>query len=83
MEVAALPEKTYEQPQDMEEEEAHITAHPIEMLQEHGISATDVKKLVDGGIHTIESLAFTPKKDLLQIKGISEAKGAKMQEAGK
>ena len=48
------------------------------MFQEHGISANDVKKLVDAGFHTVESLAYTPRKALLAIKGISEAKADKI-----
>ena len=31
-------------------------------LQEFGISASDCKKLKEAGFHTLESLAFTPKK---------------------
>jgi len=42
----------------------------------------DVKKLKDAGICTVESVAYTPRKDLLQIKGISEAKVDKIIEAG-
>lgn len=33
-----------------------------------------MKKLVEAGFHTVESVAFTPRKNLLLIKGISEAK---------
>lgn len=47
--------------------------------QSHGISATDVKKLSDAGYHTVESVAYAPKKALLSIKGISEAKADKIQ----
>jgi len=48
------------------------------LLQSHGISASDVKKLEDAGFFTIESVAFAPKKNLLAIKGISEAKADKI-----
>jgi len=37
-----------------------------------------VKKLEDAGFFTIESVAFAPKKNLLAIKGISEAKADKI-----
>jgi len=47
-------------------------------LQSCGISATDCKKLAEAGFHTIESVAFTPKKALIAIKGISEAKADKI-----
>ena len=46
--------------------------------QAHGIGAADVKKLEDAGFHTVESVAFAPKKQLLAIKGISEAKADKI-----
>ena len=41
-----------------------------------------MKKLKDSGLHTVEVVAYTPRKDLLQIKGISEAKVDKIVEAG-
>lgn len=47
--------------------------------QGHGISANDVKKLSEAGYHTVESVAYAPKKALLAIKGISEAKADKIQ----
>lgn len=50
----------------------------IQTLEEHGISAVDVKKLMEAGYHTVESIAFTPKKAILQVKGISEAKADKI-----
>ena len=42
--------------------------------QNQGISANDVKKLEDAGMHTVESVAYATKKELCNIKGISEAK---------
>lgn len=47
-------------------------------MQQCGISASDVKKLEDAGFHTIEAVAYAPKKELLNIKGISEAKADKI-----
>lgn len=44
------------------------------LLQEFGISMADIKKLKDGGVHTIERACFCPKKELTAIKGLSEAK---------
>ena len=49
------------------------------IFQSHGISAHDVKKLGDAGYHTVESVAYAPKKALITIKGISEAKADKIQ----
>jgi len=56
----------------------------IAKLEAHGISAADVRKLSEAGYCTVEAVAFAPKKSLLAIKGISEAKADKiMAEAGK
>jgi Helix-hairpin-helix domain len=46
--------------------------------QEAGITPQDVKKLQEAGLHTVESVAYTPKKVLCAIKGISEAKADKI-----
>jgi len=57
---------------------------PISKLETVGINASDVKKLQEGGLSTVESINFVPRKKLLEIKGISEAKADKiMNEAMK
>ncbi|KAF9925394.1 recombinase rad51 [Linnemannia zychae] len=61
-----------------EEEEAYANHMLIEKLEECGIQTADIKKLKDAGYFTVESIAFTPKKNLLTIKGISEAKADKI-----
>ena len=33
-----------------------------------------MKKLVEAGFHTVEALAYTPRKTLMSVKGISDAK---------
>jgi len=45
------------------------------------VAAADIKKLIDAGFRTIESVLFTPKKNLLLVKGLSEAKLDKILEA--
>ena len=50
--------------------------------KEVGISAQDMKKLADAGLHTIESIAYTPKKVLVGIRGISEQKADKILAEG-
>lgn len=52
------------------------------VLKASGIAAMDIKKLKDAGLCTVESVAYSPRKELLQIKGISEAKVDKIIEAG-
>lgn len=51
-------------------------------IKTSGIASIDVKKLKDAGLCTVEAVAYSPRKDLLQIKGISEAKVDKIIEAG-
>lgn len=55
---------------------------PLTSVQEYGISAQDTQKLAEAGLHTIEAVAFTPKKQLCTIKGISEAKADKILAEG-
>ena len=54
---------------------------PIKALEEKGINSGDVKKLEEAGFHTVEAVAFTPKKQLVLVKGLSEAKVDKIVEA--
>uniref|UniRef100_A0A8R7U881 Rad51-like C-terminal domain-containing protein n=1 Tax=Triticum urartu TaxID=4572 RepID=A0A8R7U881_TRIUA len=46
-----------------------------------GIATLDVKRLKDVGLYIVEYVAYTPRRDLLQIKGIGEAKVDKIIEA--
>jgi DNA repair protein RAD51 len=65
-----------------EEEEMELDGPtPIKALEEKGINAGDIKKLEEAGFHTVESVAFTPKKALVLVKGLSEAKVEKLIEA--
>lgn len=50
--------------------------------QASGISPQDTKKLYEAGLHTIEAVAYQPKKVLAAIKGISEAKAEKILAEG-
>lgn len=47
-------------------------------MQGNGIGAADIRKLEEAGFHTVEAVAYAPKKQLLTIKGISEAKADKL-----
>ena len=38
---------------------------PINKLEEYGISAVDVRKLIDAGYHTVEAISYVPKKMLV------------------
>lgn len=50
----------------------------VERLEELGISATDTKKLRDAGLMTVEAVAYSTKKRLLSVRGISETKADKL-----
>lgn len=67
-----------------EEEEVMDTGGPtlVFQLQDVGIAEGDCKRLADAGYHTVESVAFSPKKNLLLVKGISEAKADKILKEG-
>ncbi|KAI5150074.1 DNA repair protein RAD51 [Enteropsectra breve] len=57
---------------------------PVEELKSVGVSATEIGKLVEAGYSTVQSLAFAPRKELLEIKGFSDAKVDKLiKEAAK
>lgn len=43
-----------------------------------GIHPQDIKKLQESGHYTVESVAYTPRKALEKIKGISEQKAEKI-----
>ncbi|ODN77814.1 meiotic recombination protein DLH1, variant [Cryptococcus amylolentus CBS 6039] len=68
--------------QDMSdnEEEATVSFESVDELQQHGINALDIAKLKAAGIVTIVGVAQTPRKNLLKIKGLSEAKVEKLKE---
>ena len=42
----------------------------------------DIQLVVDGGFNTVESVAYTPRRVLEQIKGISEQKATKILAEG-
>ena len=71
--------------QTEDQEEGLQMAGPllIQKLQEGGITPQDIKKLTDAGLHTVEAVAYTPKKNLMAIKGISEQKAEKILAEGK
>lgn len=74
MSMSAAVAKT----QIIEEELEDSGPQLINKLEGQGINAGDIKKLVEAGYHTIEAIAFAPKKHLITIKGVSEAKADKI-----
>merc|ERR1711971_1169461 len=67
--------------EESDDEEADKSYVEIEELEQQKISAGDIKKLKEANFYTVESVAYTPRKTLLEIKGISEAKVDKIQGA--
>lgn len=64
-------------------EEYHFTGPLlVNKLQEAGIHPNDIKKLAEAGLNTVEAVAFTPKKALIAIKGISDQKADKILAEG-
>lgn len=53
----------------------------VEELKQVDISATEVARLIEAGYNTVQSLAFAPRKELLEVKGLSEAKVDKLLKA--
>ncbi|KAM0674215.1 recombinase rad51 [Gurleya vavrai] len=72
-------EESYDQNED-----SRTGTIPIDDLRKEGIAQVDINKLLEAGYHTVESLAFAPKKQIMLIKGLSEAKADKLlKEAAK
>lgn len=67
----------------METEAAAMPLMEIERLTEAGIPAVDISKLKQAGIYTIPGIHMQCKKDLANIKGLSEAKVDKIIEAAR
>ena len=57
-----------------------VSYQTLDILQEHGIAANDIQKLNQAGFHTVESVAHATARKLQDVKGISEAKVAKLKE---
>ncbi|ORY51400.1 Rad51-domain-containing protein [Rhizoclosmatium globosum] len=64
--------------EEQQQEEAGVAILKVQTLEQYGISAADIKKLCEAGLYTVEAVAFTPKKTLLAIKGLSEVKADKI-----
>eukprot|EP00351_Strombidinopsis_sp_SopsisLIS2011_P002347 CAMPEP_0116874956 /NCGR_PEP_ID=MMETSP0463-20121206/6608_1 /TAXON_ID=181622 /ORGANISM="Strombidinopsis sp, Strain SopsisLIS2011" /LENGTH=74 /DNA_ID=CAMNT_0004519499 /DNA_START=74 /DNA_END=298 /DNA_ORIENTATION=- len=65
----------------MDDEEDEQPFNDIDMLQEHGINMGDILKLKAAGLCTAISVLMCTKKDMLNIKGITEVKAEKLYEA--
>ena len=48
-----------------------------------GLTKRDIQLFIEGGFHTVEAVAYTPKMVLDRIKGVSEQKATKVLAEGK
>ena len=64
--------------EEEEEEYGQLGYLPLSHLEGNGISANDLKRCADAGLNTVSAIAYTPRRQLLTIKGISEAKADKL-----
>lgn len=55
-----------------------ISTQYTNCLKAHGINEADLKRLFFSGFTTVESVANSPRKALIAVKGISEAKADKL-----
>lgn len=70
----APPTMSAEEPEAPLEMDEGFGPLPVSKLEEFGIASYDCKRLKEAGFHTLESVAFTPKKTLVTVKGLSEQK---------
>jgi meiotic recombination protein DMC1 len=69
------------QANNIEDEEMDLDFKSIDALQDSGVNVADINKLKGAGICTIKGLLMVTRKELLNIKGISDVKIDKMIEA--
>jgi len=62
--------------------ETEWAAHKVELLQKFNINAADIDKLKQfGNIHSVEALQMATKKDILNVRGITEARYTALMQA--
>lgn len=74
-------EAVVEEEETLEDEVNAFVINELDKLQDFGINMADINKLKQTGVCTASSILMATKKDLLQIKGITEQKIEKFQEA--
>ncbi|GMS79071.1 hypothetical protein PENTCL1PPCAC_1246 [Pristionchus entomophagus] len=61
------------------EENAGLACQSIMSFEQRGFTKGDLNKLKEAGFHTVESIAYATRKELINVKGISEQKAEKLQ----
>ena len=75
--------RNQQQGSDGQDNRGQLTYRSIEDLQSLGINVSDIKKLQEHGLHTVGSVLQSCGRDLISIKGLSEAKVEKIREAAR
>eukprot|EP00760_Papus_ankaliazontas_P018698 PhM_4_TR1758/c1_g1_i1/m.98455/K04482/RAD51; DNA repair protein RAD51 len=77
---AATVEQSAPQQQQEQQQQQQQQGGPmlVQVLEQHGIAAQDIRRLIESGFHTVESVAYAPRKALLAVKGISDTKVDKL-----
>jgi hypothetical protein len=68
-EVDVVSDATVHADNAVEADEQESGPIPIAKLEGSGITAGDLKKLMEAGFHTVESVAYATKKSLATVKG--------------
>jgi len=58
-----------------------LARSPVRPLQDFGVAAGDVKKLKEAGFYSVESVAYASRRELADVKGVSDAKVSKIKDA--
>ncbi|CAG9310774.1 unnamed protein product [Blepharisma stoltei] len=65
----------------VEEQQSSLPYNEVDKLQNYGINVADINKLKTAGLCTVLGVIMTTRKDLINIKGLSDAKVDKILEA--
>ena len=67
-----------QEPQTGMTDAASASPKQVQVLEQYGVAGQDIKKLMEAGFFTVESIAYAPKKAVLAVKGISETKAERI-----
>ncbi|PPQ64536.1 hypothetical protein CVT26_002075 [Gymnopilus dilepis] len=76
--VASVAQSRAPSPSPQEEEEIPFF-DTVDELQQHGINVQDILKLKAAAINTVYGVSMTTRRQMLKIKGMSEAKVEKIK----
>ena len=61
MMAAAMQQQQTSNPQQQVDEDEQFGPLLVKVLEQHGISSADCKKLQDAGFYTVESVVYAPR----------------------